>query len=559
MVGSKVVWTTVAAHSGTRQLTKITGDRSTLNGFEISDPVESQSPIGTVARVFVGQPEPKGLLGKRYIENLTATFALYLKMYPELNIKYRGSPLDPIRMQKHSAEYAIITDNERYGDATLTIIEWSDKVHAKRGLYLCDTNGIALAELRPGIKANGYEFTAYVCWDGFRDMEDSLMFADNDQKLSPLITAARNQMREHFMLRNKDRIMNVVQKWKQDQVYPYTDEPQNDREHAVRDLFDVVAVKAASAVNSSEDHVAKRLSLSLLRQALETSPTSLRRVLAEVLQLSQESLDELNKLLDHTTFTNIIEVASLVARRLEFLLAFEMLVMDADSAQQLKERSQLHRILANETWIFGEEFAVTVDDQSLTSALKAHIKELGREEVATSEPVLDEEGKNRILDLLLARSSPHDRDRHEHLVVELKAPNKKIGANEITQIKKYAYAVAGDNRFNMVDVKWDFIVVSSALDDFAYQEATNSELSKYEPGLIHKSADGKFRVWVKTWTQIITAARHRHKFVQGALKYTPDSEDALAYLREVHAKYLPDSLTASVAHSSQIDGGHEEG
>ena len=533
------------------------GSHDRLAGFEISDPVDVDKPTGTVAKVATNQPGPKSLLEDRFIDNLTAIFALYLKMYPELSINYRNSTLDPTNLQQHSADYMLDTDNARYGEATLTIIEWSNKVKVKRDLFLCDASGVTLADHKSSIQASGYEFTAYIRWDGFRYVEDRLMLAENDQEISSIINAAKNKMREHFMLRNRNHIMNVVQKWKQDQVYPYTDEPQNDKEHAVRDLFDVVAVKAASAVNSSEDHVAKRLSLSLLRQALETSPTSLRRVLTEVLQLSQESLDELNKLLDHTTFTNIIEVSSLVARRLEFLLGLEKLVMDTDSVQQLKERSQLHRILANETWIFGEEFAVTVDDQSLTSALKVHIKELGREEVATSEPVLDEEGKNRILDLLLARSSPHDRDRLEHLVVELKAPNKKIGANEITQIKKYAYAVAGDNRFNMVDVKWDFIVISSALDDFAYQEATNNELAKYEPGLIQKSADGKFRVWVKTWTQIITAAKHRHKFVQGALRYTPDSEDALTYLREVHAKYLPDSLTISVANSSQIDGGYE--
>lgn len=56
---------------------------------------------------------------------------------------------------------------------------------------------------------------------------------------------------------------------------------------------------------------------------------------------------------------------------------------------------------------------------------------------------------------------------------------------------------------------------------------------------------GKIRVWVKTWAQIISAAEHRHKFTQDALQYTPDSEDALAYLREVHAKYLPESLMTS--------------
>lgn len=335
--------------------------------------------------------------------------------------------------------------------------------------------------------------------------------------------------------RSKQHISTVVQEWKNDQIYPYEHEPIDEMEEAIRSLFDVVAVKAAPAVNLSNDRIAKRLSLRLLREALETNPTALHQVLTEVLQLSSDSLDELSRLLDHTTLSAIIKASSMIVKRLQFLRDLEILVFDPESKQQLRERSQLHRILANETWVFGEEYALTVDDQSLTNALKAHIKVLGRDELV-QEPVLDDEGKNRVLDLLLARTSPQTRDGHEHLVVELKAPNKKIDADGITQIERYAFAVAGDERFNMTDVEWDFIVVSSDLDDYAAHKAEKTELSKYRSGLIHRSGDGRVRVWIKTWAQIISAAKHRHKSIQNSLRYNPDSEDAIAYLQEVHAK-----------------------
>jgi hypothetical protein len=39
----------------------------------------------------------------------------------------------------------------------------------------------------------------------------------------------------------------------------------------------------------------------------------------------------------------------------------------------------------------------------------------------------------------------------EHLIVELKAPKVKVGADEITQIEKYAYTVAEDERFRSDD------------------------------------------------------------------------------------------------------------
>ena len=442
------------------------GSRDRLAGFEISDPEDVDKPTGTVAKIVTNQPGPKSLLEDRFIDNLTAIFALYLKMYPELSINFGNSELEPTSLQQHSADYTLDTDNTKYGEATLTMIEWSTKVKVKRDLFLCDANGVTLADHKSSIRASGCEFTAYIRWDGFRYMEDRLMLAENDQEIAPIINAARNKMREHFNQRSKQHILTVVQEWKDDQVYPYSYEPTDEQEEAVRNLFDVVAVKAAPAVNSSNDKIAKRLSLRLLREALETNPTALHQVLTEVLQLSSDSLDELSRLLDHTTLSAIIKASSMVVKRLQFLRGLEILVFDPESKQQLRERSQLHRILANETWVFGEEYALTVDDQSLTNALKAHIKVLGRDELV-QEPVLDDEGKNRILDLLLARTSPQARDRHEHLVVELKAPNKKIGAEEITQIERYAFAVAGDERFNMTDVEWDFIIVSSGLDDYA--------------------------------------------------------------------------------------------
>jgi hypothetical protein len=59
----------------------------------------------------------------------------------------------------------------------------------------------------------------------------------------------------------------------------------------------------------------------------------------------------------------------------------------------------------------------------------------------------------------------------EHMVVELKAPKVKIGADEITQAKKYAIAVTSDERFATVyGVRWHFWLVSNSYDEFAKHE-----------------------------------------------------------------------------------------
>ena len=538
-LGPQVVWKTVAETNGDRELTTISGFHRRTNGFDIADPESTNKSTGTCVQVRAGQPGPRGLLGDSAPNTLTATFALYLRMYPDLLITYRSVDLDPANLEVHSAEYTLETPNQRYGEVGLTIIEWSDQVDVKRGLFLCDSNGIALADLKASIQAKGYLFTAYIRWAGFREMEDRLLLAETDAEMGPIIDAARDQMREHFKHRRDEDLRSVVTAWKEADVYPFENDPADEQEAITRDLFDVVAVTAAQAVNATEDDVAKRFSLRLLREALENNPTTLRRVLTEVLQLPPDSLEELNRLLDQTTLAKIVRASSMISKRLEFLEALDILVFDRDAKPRIKERSQLHRILADETWVFGEEYALTADDQTLTSALKAHIRCLGRDELSRPEPVLDEEDKERVLDLLLARSVPQTQDRMEHLVVELKAPKVRIGSDQITQIEKYAFAVAGDSRFDMIEVQWDFVVVSSELNEYGKRRASQSLRM---PGLIYVSDDGTIRIWAKTWSQIIGAARHRHKFVQNTLRYTPGSAEALSYLREVHGKYLPEGL-----------------
>lgn len=551
-IGPVVQWTTVAPVDPPRQKTVITGRSDRLGGFEVTDPASTDEHAGTVVKVTCTQPGPSGLLGDRAPKVLTATLALHLQRYRDsLSVIYRGAKLDPATLQERMADYKLDIAGG-YGDGKLTIIEWSEDVHIKRGLFLCDSSGVVLDDLQAGIQAKSFLFTAYVQWDGFREMSDRLWQADTDESLAPVVESAKSKMREHFKLRRDDKKRTIVQNWKNQQVYPYADEPQEEPAKVTRDFFDVIAVTAAPVVNATDDPIARRFSLSLIREALENNPTSLRRVLTEVLQLPKEALEELNALLDQTSLTEIISASKLIANRLDFIEALKIMVFEPALKGKLKERSQLHRILAAETWMFGEEYNLTTDDQTLTTALKQHIGLLGRDELAVAAPVLDEDGKERVIDLLLARRVEQAHNRREHLVIELKAPSVKVGPDEITQIKKYAYTVADDSRFNMTDVKWDFVVVSSQLNAFALKEAVQFQR---EPGLVSVTEDGKVRVWIKTWAQIVGDAEHRHKFVQGALHYTPGAEDALAYLRDVHARFLPKELDAVPVDAEGEDDG----
>ncbi len=539
-LGDRVEWESVAeVAGGGRERIRITGGAENLHDYELSDPVATHDKTGTTVKITVGEKTPDKLLADQAAADLSARFALYLEQYPVVKIVFGGMRLDPSGSQTHRADYNLVVPGEP-PDATLTIIEWNRSVDRK--LYLCDPDGMALDETEVRIQAPGFDFTSYMRWAGFNDLRHDIGVIDlGHPVLLPIVETARDQLRAHFRERQAHRTREIVEDWKKEQVYPYAGEPATGLERAERSLFEVVAITAAPAVNSGEDRASKRLSLRLIREALEQDPGSLHRVLTEVLELPEDRIDELASLLERTTLAAIISAAKAITERLDFLNGLEVLLFDRESKKQLKERTQLHRILENETWIFGEAYALTASDRSLGTVLKKHIALLGRKDLAKDPTVTDEDGNRLIVDLMLARSIEQARDRREHLVVELKRPSVKVGPDELTQIQKYAFAVVRDERFTGTDVFWDFVIVSNELTEYAKQ---SSSQANREPGLFWEADNRAARVWVWSWGQVIEQARHRLKFVQQSLEYEGTEEQALARLREVHGKYLPPVLRA---------------
>jgi hypothetical protein len=538
-LGSIVRWTTVADAKDGREKTTIAGGRFALTEFELSDPEPTTDQIGTRVVVENVDEEPAAaLLMEEAGDNLTAILAPYLERYPNVAVEFRGQTLAPASLQTHRAEYEVDVPENEVGPAKLTVIEWNRPF--QRELLLCDEGGITLHALPPAIQAPDFNFTAYLSWRGFRDHEPELSTADLHPVIGPVLEVARTCLREHFRARSAELRATVIEEWKSEEVYPYEGEVASAVERVERDLFDVVAVTSARAVNSASDRVGKRFSLRLLRQAIEQSPSALRRVLHEVLELPQDKLDELDALLVRTSLTSIIALGKVVADRLDFLAGLRQLVFDPDTKRALLERSQLHRILADEAWIFGDQYMLAVDDEGLGAVLREHVRVLGRDTTAEDlDPVLLEDGTRAIVDLLLSATIPLPTQQHEHLVVELKRPSVKLGPDELTQILRYADAVATDPRFENVDVRWNFWLIGTEMTDYVRGQANQPNL---EPGIVSRPHGGRVTIWAKTWSQIIDDCQQRLKFVQERLDYRSSRDAGVEYLRQQHEQYLPTAI-----------------
>lgn len=165
--------------------------------------------------------------------------------------------------------------------------------------------------------------------------------------------------------------------------------------------------------------------------------------------------------------------------------------------------------------------------------MKKH-RDLIGSEVIIDEPVKRIDDRKGIVDLMLSKSIPQSRsDQREHLIIELKRPSVKIGSDELTQIKRYAYTIADDERFRDIKTRWTFWVISNDLDKFALTETNQNNKPK---GLV--SELNNITVWVKTWSEILNEAKAKMKFVQEKLQANIGREHALDYLKETYKKYL---------------------
>ncbi|SHV16190.1 ATP-binding protein [Mycobacteroides abscessus] len=530
-LGHRVSWTTTAeATDGKLGITRISGNSSSPTDFDC-DPIDatSESTIGTVFEAKDPTEYLNRLTAESAIPNMTAVFAVYLTEHPEVTITFDGKQLDPqsVETKRHEVELTgFATKGEK--EPLLRIIEWT--TNPTRAIHFCDQSGLVLGSTTPEIQTPNMHFTAYILWDGLQRYADDneLLLAElSDDVPSRLLEAAREEIKKYYKDRDTERRIETVERWKSEGDYPYDSEPETEVERAERETFDFVATSAARKLPRSKK--ALRTTLALLKVALSNEPSEVPRIIEEIMPLTKREQDDLSRLLDRTSMSKLIQANTQITNRLDFLAALRAMVFDPKGRHQTKERKELHRILENEIWVFGDEYSLMTSDKGLTEALDRHIAVLRpSQRPRKTTPVRRADGSRGIVDLMLSQMRKGI-NRREHLIIELKRPNVPITQKEVAQLKSYAYAVAEDPQFHAINVHWDFWVVSSKLDPTVEKDANqpdrpSGQLNDY----------GNIRLWAKTWSDLIEENEVRLKYFKDALEYDASLEHAIDYLNREH-------------------------
>lgn len=539
-IGSRIEWKIVWTENGQTKRYVIRLDENAPSKVVITDPIEVLGiHPGVTVSITNLKKDLDALDAELAKEYLTTSFAVYLMTYRDADVQVLDYSIDPNDAISGSSRYPLSTievDGEHY-PTCLQIIEWNHRT--KRAFFLATENGFPVHQLEAKIHADGDNFTSYLLSKYFPKISDTgdIVAPADRPEVKKVVEEARAKIKEHFFSKNQQDGASIIEGWKSDNIYPYVGEADDIIERAERQVFDTIAIAVNNAVPDFEESSKsqKALNFHLLKKAIEKSPEDLQIILSEVLNLPKKKQAELAELLEHSTLSDVITATSTVGDRVKFLTGLRSILFDKEHRKVVKERSQLHKILESNTWVFGEKYNLWASDKELTTVLKVHRDKLDSN-VVVDDPVHIIDKTRGIVDLVLGRTNKAGAaDRYDNLIIELKAPKVTLNSDHVVQIEKYAQAVSRDDRFHGVSgVVWNCWLIADSYDSYVEERINTGP----NPGL-RLIADGpRIKIGVKTWGEILNDNFARLHFIQERLHYEVSEIEALKAVQKEYSGLL---------------------
>lgn len=541
-LGDLVTFTSTFKNNSSLAKFSITIDRNKLSQTQISDLTTLPKGQGnegfSIEILNVNKLNADNALKIENRKDLEEKFASYWISYPKFKIFFNGSELQFASLIKNSAaqEVKVIKGDLTY-KFIIKILEWN--FDNKKRTYLCNAQGIPFLETNLGIRST-LPISIFIqsVYIEKLQRDNTINLYESDETIVGILKEAKDFAREYTRKRIHENSKGFIISLKNKGLYPYENPPKNVIEESKQQVFDIVALQIHDYLPNfdEQDDKNKKLTLKLIKEALDNDSDSLRKILGEVLELPNEQREDLAELLENTTLSSIIDTMTEIKNRLAFLNGLEQIIHDSSLNKNFLERKHLHKIIVRETWIFGDEYTYGVDDITLKNVLKAYLKDsLGRddfEEIVNSE---DNTDLQTIPDVCLWKRYSLGKQGYENLVIELKKPKLDAGFTERMQIESYATKVANDPRFPKGKTKWKFILITKDVKT-EIEPLMNQKNRKY--GHIHEGDN--FDVHVLRWGDIITDAKMRLDYLEEKLSLNfKSNEEGLNYLKSKYKQYLP--------------------
>jgi len=291
-IGHHVEWRSCYEHEGQRYRYTIAGDADSLISMNFSDPAPTETgSTGTDVIISDIRGTFGSLLGEKASADLAKLFGVYLTQYPGIRLVFNGTDIRPESALRLHRQHAV-------EDFQIEIHEWD--MTTKRAIQLCDSDGTMLEEVDVGqaVRAPGYHFTAKVCSDRFRDLEQEnrLSLGELEPDIARAAEAARQQLNQHFRERKQQDTQASLDQWIAEGSHPFLELPP---EAPQRRAFEQLAthLDQAGAGFRDQDTTGRMLTFHLLGSLLMYNPDGLNTIVDELFPMKTHDRNTLSALL----------------------------------------------------------------------------------------------------------------------------------------------------------------------------------------------------------------------------------------------------------------------
>lgn len=562
-LGAMCSWTFTYTKAGGRLYTyEVEGTAGRSDPFFLNEEAPaSDKQRGCVVRITKISKSLNALLSRDARRSLVAKFAQFLIGHPDRQLIFDGSainPKDAIRSRKQLRPIVVAFEGREVRIA-VEVIHWNE-LNRHREVFLCGESGVPLQQMGDlflGAACDGSVFATSPVFDQLHN-ENLLQTAESstEKGRSELVKALRTHVRSYFARLRRKAGQKVIEGLKDEGSYPYRRPAKSDIDRIERQVFDLCALNIHRHLPTFRDGMdpsARKLMLRMVQEALAQSPSSVGKIIREVLKLPADDAKKFASLLEDVPLTRVVNASHLIARRLDFLNFFRAITMLEPFDRTIRERTELHRILVDNTWIFGEEYHLGTSDQGLRKVLEKHIAILGRDELDQSADAKllatlmrqwneSRVGTNLSLDripdvMLYKRFTDRRADEYEFLVVEIKRPGVAIGNQEVQQLRSYAKAIVSTPWADQQRSKWVFIIISDGVSEDVEDLMFQAQLPPYT---IFRHADGRYELQVIPWSVILQSAQGRHEHLREWLNHSVPLETALERTSTIYREFLPE-------------------
>lgn len=347
------------------------------------------------------------------------------------------------------------------------------------------------------------------------DINRNIILSDIHPEIKNLLESIRSYIDEFFQEKYKE-YYEFKGKLKSDSFYPYIKfSPSSESK---RNVFNQIAYHLEKEYNLLRNNVTiRKVIYPLVDRAINNG--NIESIVNSILDLKDEKLEKFKDLLKKVNLDEVIEFSEKIARRNQFL-DFLYKIIYEEPSKFLKERSQLHKIIEKELWLFGEQYESTTKLFS-DKNLEKNLEELSKKHLSDQPTVEDEnlievrdEKLRTITDLFFFNEKRIGENESEIMVVELKSPICKITQKEIGQIDKYAFQIG--TKGNFPKVKYKLILISSDLNEFAQSQIGIVEES--QPFLYKINKEKNISIYLYKWSDLIHSLRKKLSYMSNSLK-----------------------------------------